>query len=272
MIITPRSGEVVRQAVTPAGERAAIRLPSGPAISEGPAEVAVETEGVAIRFSLPPDGLACELRAVPGRGYEGRCGAAEDSAVAVLIPPVHGMLLPWHEERLAREAAPADMAAGVTVYVLQADGYRERARGGNGFICYIERPRPVDLWPICHAELTSSKLLPVDMLRARLRAAGVAEAAIVDSVSMGYFTGRFRAPPDGAIGYMLSPNAWTAGESGEPVFIAPHWHLYAPWLSPAEWGLPDDASTLRLLGTRIERHGRPDASIIVGAPRRATER
>lgn len=90
------------------------------------------------------------------------------------------------------------------------------------------RPTAYDLWPICHNREASEALVPVERFRARLRASGIADGSITDSVLQGYRRGRFRSPAVGAMGYMLSRYAWTRDpETGAQGFIDPHLHICA---------------------------------------------
>jgi hypothetical protein len=64
--------------------------------------------------------------------------------------------------------------------------------------------------------------------------------------------------------YMLSRYAWTTTnrETGARGFIAPHLHFYAPYSTHQRIGV--DTAQRPVVPLRIEREGRPDASIIVG--------
>lgn len=221
-------------------------------------------EGINVRFRANfRESADCTLHAVPGRGYKGSCVHANgDSVVITLVPPVAGMLLPDHEIALARDAGAPRIARDATVFVFTTSGYAPLVRGTNAFTCFIERPTANDLWPMCHNREAADKLVPVEQFRARLRLAGASDAAIGDSVLRAYDTGRFMAPPPGAMAYMLSRYAWTASVStGEPTFLGPHLHLYMPYASNATVGV--DTAQRPFVPMRVEREGRPDASLIV---------
>jgi hypothetical protein len=224
----------------------------------------VRFDGVNFRFrSTFASGARCDLQAVPMRGYAGSCVLATgDTAALTLVPPVVGMLLPDHEVALAREAAPATLADGTTVYVLGVSGYFEALRGTNQFTCIIERPTPGNVWPTCQTQEAFEALLPTNQLRVRLRAAGLDESHIADSLAQGYARGRFRAPASGAMAYMLSEHAWTMDpSSGAPVFLPPHLHFYLPGSTDAALGI--DLTRRDALLMRVEREGEPDASVVV---------
>jgi len=225
----------------------------------------IEVDGTSIRLRLArPTSVDCKLDAVPARGYKGICvSEARDTAELTLVPPLAGMLLPEHEVTLARDAGPPNIARAASVFVLTPAGYTEVARGTNGFTCFIERPTPNDLWPMCQNREAAEYLLPVETLRMRLRAAGLPDDAVTDSVLGGYRRGRFRAPASGGMAYMLSRYAWTANrETNAPIFLAPHLHFYAPYATNPRVGV--DTAERPVVPLRVEREGRADASIIVG--------
>jgi hypothetical protein len=225
----------------------------------------VQFSGISVLFRATfASNARCKLDAVPARGYAGSCVLESgDTATLTLVPPVPGMLLPDHEVALARDAAPPHLAQDASVFVLGASGYYEAARGTNGFTCFIQRPTPNDLWPICHAREASRTILPVEQFRAGLRISGLDERRISDSVATAYHRGRFRPPPGGAIGYMLSTRAWTVDTAtGSREFIAPHLHFYAPYATNARAGI--DSTGNGVLPMRLEHEGKPDASVIVG--------
>jgi hypothetical protein len=185
-------------------------------------------------------------------------------------PPRPGMLFPAHEVMIARSAAPQHLAAGAGVYVYGVSGYTLVTPSTNGFVCIVERPRVVDAWPICFNVEAGRTVLMGELLRGRLRSAGVAEAAIDDSISAKYRDGVFQTPLEPAIGHMLSPYAWTADTtSGRAVYLPLHVHVYLPYATPASLGIDEKAAAheVRSRGFRVERAGRPDASLIIRTAR-----
>jgi hypothetical protein len=221
--------------------------------------------GLTLRFRVDgPRPMSCALDAVPARGYKGPCVLTRgDTAELTIVPPLDGLLLPEHEVRLALDAAPPHVAREATVFVFGPVGYTAVKHGTNGFTCFIERPTARDLWPICHNREGAERIMPVESYRARLRLAGVRDSVITDSVLRGYDQGRFQAPPSAALGYMLSRFAWTANaQTGAPTFLGPHVHFYAPAVTNAQIGVV--AGQRPTVPMRVEREGRPDASVIVG--------
>lgn len=225
----------------------------------------VRFSGINVKFRATfAAGAQCDLEAVPIHGYAGSCVLLQGDSVALtLVPPVPGMLLPEHEVALARDAAPPHLAKGVTVYVLGTSGYFEASRGANDLVCMIERPTPGNVWPICQTREASKALLPAEQLRVKLRAAGIEESDIADSLARGYERGRLHTPAKGAMAYMLSKYAWTVDPStASRGFIGPHLHFYMPYGTNAALGI--DSTANAVLPLRLEREGEPDASVVVG--------
>jgi hypothetical protein len=233
----------------------------GSAPREGEAtEVRFSGISVLFRAKLPSD-ATCKLDAIPLRGYAGSCVLTGGDTVALtLVPPVGGMLLPDHEVALARDAAPPHLVAGASVFVLGTSGYFEAVRGTNGFTCYIKRNTPGNLWSMCQTREAAEALFPMEQLRVSLRASGIDEARIEDSLAQGFRSGRFRAPAVGAMAYMLSAYAWTDND-GKAVFLGPHLHFYTPNETNARLGI--ESLEKSVVPMRLEEEGKPDASVIV---------
>ena len=224
----------------------------------------VEFVGTSVRFRATFGADAgCKVDAVPANGYQGTCVLANgDSIELTLVPPMPSMLLDEHEILIALDAAPPTLREAASVFVLGPAGYTELVHGTNGFSCFIERPTKNDAWPMCANREAGEALLPVEQYRVRLRAAGASDSAISDSILRGYRSGRLRAPPTGALAYMLSRSAWTRDpETGVQTFLTPHVHIYAPNVTNARLGV--DTAQRLVVPMRVEREGRPDASIIV---------
>jgi len=240
-------------------------IPVGSAANKGTDSATnVEFVGTSVRFRATVGGGAgCKLEAIPANGYKGTCALSTgDSIELTLVPPLPGMLLAEHEILIAHDAAPPALRDAASVFVLGPAGYTELVHGTNGFTCFIERPTKDDAWPMCGNREASEALLPVEQYSVRLRTNGVSDAVISDSVLRGYRSGRFRPPPTGALAYMLSRSAWTANkETGARTFLSPHVHIYAPNVTNARLGV--DTSQRLVVPMRVEREGRPDASIIV---------
>lgn len=218
-----------------------------------------------LRVPLPASegDAACALEAMPSVGYRGPCilASGDTAATMTMAPPMVGLLIPEHEIALARDAAPPNVASNATVFGLTPRGFVELARGTNGFVCFIERSTPTNAWPICHTRPAGEALARVEQLRASLRAAGLPEPAIIDSIDARFKNGKLRPPPAGSLSYMLSNYAWTVTASGKRVFLGPHLHVYEPFQSSADLGI--DTTSAKVLPMRVEREHAGDASVII---------
>jgi hypothetical protein len=74
----------------------------------------------------------------------GAQGAASPYAVAAPLSQ-YMMANESAEVALARSAAPAAISDGAEVLVLGKEGYRSVAKGGNGFVCLVERSFSADV-------------------------------------------------------------------------------------------------------------------------------
>jgi hypothetical protein len=224
----------------------------------------VDFTGRTLRFVFEPRGpVQCELGIAKDGGYEGPCrNDSGPEGTIVLQPRVSGMLLPAHEVALALSAAPAHIAQSADVYVLAATGYIRVRQGTNGFACLIERPRPPDIWPVCFDPEGVRSIMPVAVLRGRLRSTGATEAAIADSVAEGFRSGTFRAASRTGVAYMLSPHGRSLNASnGQIIELGPHLMFYAPYVQRADVGF--STSDTGVGSITIQSPGTPHAYITV---------
>ncbi len=132
------------------------------------------------------------------------------------------------EEGLARSAAPGPIADAADLYLLGSEGYERVSTGTNGFACLVlrsfsrtgdvaaGRPQPDAVAPICYNPGAVARLLPAELLRARLHASGFAadevEAAVATALAKGAATtGEFAMAYMQSAGLLSSPGMqmWT---------------------------------------------------------------
>ncbi|NKB89202.1 MAG: hypothetical protein GKS06_13375 [Acidobacteria bacterium] len=169
------------------------------------------------------------------------------SAVATLaatcLVPVPGVaqsegtveLTRQEEATLAREAGPANLAADATVYVTGPDGYEVESQGTNGASCLVSRAPNGTLEPICFDAEGTRTILPVQMERGRMRAAGQDEAEITARIDSGLESGEFSAPSKAGIAYMLSDRNLVFN-GNRVVSYPPHVMVYAPFVTNEDIG------------------------------------
>jgi hypothetical protein len=150
------------------------------------------------------------------------------------------------EIALARSAAPAALSSGAQVLVLGKRGYETAVRGGNGFVCLVERSwdlnfNNAEFWnpkirsPQCFNAAGAKSVLPRYLERTRWVLAGESIARMRARVSKGQ---KRLTPAPGSVCYMMSRQAYLNDT------IAGPWHSHVMFFDlakPADWGanLPD---------------------------------
>jgi len=182
------------------------------------------------------------------------------------LPP----LLPADQEvSLALSAAPAHLAEGATVYVLQRGGYVKAKEGTNGFSCLVERGHPLSLYPICYDPEGSATILPVSLRRATLREQGKRHDEIERNIGEGFRRGTFRAPRRPGLAYMLSRRGrFEDLRTGRLTGWAPHVMFYAPYVRREDIGAIEEGPFVRRLPV-MEAEGEPHAFVVVNLSRSA---
>jgi len=175
------------------------------------------------------------------------------------MAPVERYLMERNAEiALARSAAPEAISRRATVLVLGRDGYETAVRGGNGFVCMVERGwvgalDSPEMWnprirgADCLNPPAVRSILPLALLRTRMLLAGHTPAEVLAAIRERL--GRAELPPleMGAMSYMMSKDSyltdagahngphvmffiavgdvsvWGAGAPGSPVGATPYW-------------------------------------------------
>src|SRR5579864_8646768 len=106
--------------------------------------------------------------------------------------------------QIARSAAPKEITAKASIYVLGKTGYELAVKGTNEFTCAIDREKLDSMEPECYDREGSKTTFIVRQFVERQRAAGQSEPAIEKLLERGYKSGKFKAPAKPGITYMLS--------------------------------------------------------------------
>jgi hypothetical protein len=148
------------------------------------------------------------------------------------------------EIELARSAAPASIADGAEVLVLAKDGYVTAAKGGNGFVCLVERSwgkdtgdaefwNPKVMAPICVNAPAAKTYLPIVLMKTRLVLAGKSKVEIARALKAALDRKELPALEPNAMCYMMSKQQYLSDDG-------PHWHPHMMWFAAgdaaASWG------------------------------------
>lgn len=196
-------------------------------------------------------------------------------ALASISGPLHGQAeayperprpLPEAEEiALAMTAAPAEVSAHATIYVLRATGPAKAREGTNGCTCVVSRDlHKGSLYPICYDQEATRTAFPRELMELRLRFEGRSEPEVKREVAAAYADGTLRHPARPAVVYMMS--------SRQVLFSSPDpdgrrvgaWHphlmIAMPNATAEQLGFGEDGSAGNLM---LDRGGQPSAQLIV---------
>ena len=175
--------------------------------------------------------------------------------------PVYDFSLPREQKiKLAESAAPPEISAHATLYLLEQSGYVRIRDGTNGFSCFVDRQTPLNQEPTCFDAEGASTTLPTRLYVEEQRAKGKSEEQIKAEIDAGYKSGKFKAPAKPGVVYMLSEDIYLlVPGTSRMVHVPPHLMFYAPYATEKDIGSPPAAVNL----PRLIRAGQPDAYIIV---------
>lgn len=183
------------------------------------------------------------------------------------------------EIALARSAAPHEISDGAQVLVLGRDGYATAAKGGNGFVCLVERswaaaPSDPVFWnpkirgPICVNPPAARSYLPIVLMKAKLVLEGKTRTDIAQAVTSALHEKRLPALEAGAMSYMMSRRQYLSDDGKS-------WHPHLMWFAPLTaakaWGAnlsgspvlatdaPEDGMTILMVVVGHWSDGTPDA-------------
>ncbi len=131
--------------------------------------------------------------------------------------PVAPYLMPDRqaEVALARSAAPPSIAWHASVLVLTSHGFETAVKGTNGFVCVVERSwtapftdtefwNPKERGPDCYNPPAARTEIPQLLQEAQWALSGLSKQQMQDRTKAAFVDGRFKPPPPGAFGLMLS--------------------------------------------------------------------
>jgi hypothetical protein len=183
--------------------------------------------------------------------------------------PLNQYLIPAKasEIELARSAAPASISGGAEVLVLGQDGYETAVKGGNGFVCLVERSwakstDDPEFWnpkvraPHCLNAPAAKTYLPIVLMKTKLMLAGKSTTEIARTLKAAMDSKELPALEPNAMCYMMSKQQYLSDNDT-------HWHPHMMWYVPGDaaqsWGanlagvpalagnVPEDRMTVFLL-------------------------
>ncbi len=171
-------------------------------------------------------------------------------------------LLPRDQEiALARSAGPATVTASARVFVLTARGYVVADSGRTGAACYVSRSWPESLEPQCFDAEGAVTILPMEMRRVEMLAAGDTMDKVEREIAEGIITGRYRLPARPALSYMMSCAQRLISDEGRPVGKwRAHLMIYFPYLTNEGIGMAEGPD---LKAGVVVNPGTPEANIMI---------
>ena len=142
------------------------------------------------------------------------------------------------EIELARSAAPASISDGAEVLVLTPDGYTTAVKGGNGFVCLVERSWAKDtgdseFWnpkvraPLCLNAPSARTYLPIVLVKTKLVLAAKSKTEIAQALKAAMDTKELPPLEPNAMCYMMSRQPYLSDNDM-------HWHPHMMWYVPGD--------------------------------------
>jgi hypothetical protein len=181
--------------------------------------------------------------ALPGATWQ---VLAQASALYPVAAPLSQYLISEKasEIELARSAAPASVSGGAEVLVLTRDGYVTAVKGGNGFVCLVERAwgkstDDAEFWspkiraPHCLNAAAVKTYLPIFLMKTRLVLAGKSKMEIGRALEAAWARKELPALEPDAMCYMMSKQQYLSDADKR-------WHPHMMWYVPGDaaksWG------------------------------------
>ncbi len=172
--------------------------------------------------------------------------AQVQSAPYLAAAPLNQYLIPAKasEIELARSAAPLSVSGGAEVLVLGRDGYTTAVKGGNGFVCLVERSwakstDDPEFWnpkvraPLCVNAPAARTYLPIVLMKTKLVLAAKSKVEIAAALKSAMDKKELPTLEPNAMCYMMSKQQYLNDDGI-------HWHPHMMWYVPGDaeksWG------------------------------------
>jgi hypothetical protein len=172
-------------------------------------------------------------------------GLAEKAPYPAMAP-LDQYLMPDEgaEIALARSGAPASISDGAEVMVLGRKGYTTAVKGGNGFLCIVERSWGAatddpEFWnpkvraPICFNPAAARSFVPIFLMKTKLVLAGKTKSEIVAAIASAFDKKELPALEPGAMCTMMSKQQYL-GDLG--MSWHPHLMFFVAGDAAKSWG------------------------------------
>lgn len=169
------------------------------------------------------------------------------------------------EIALAMSAAPKEVSANATIYVLRGTGPAIAREGTNGCTCMVSRDlHKGSLYPICFDQVASRSAFQQELMELRLRFEGKSEAAVKGAVADAYTAGTLRRPERAGVIYMMSPDqvlfSSPLAEGRRVGAWHPHLMIAIPFATGEQLGFGKDGAAGDFV---LDHAGEPAAQLIV---------
>ena len=102
--------------------------------------------------------------------------AIAGQAAAQTVAAKPALLAESEEIRLARSAAPPEVARDADVWVLRRGGHVKVQSGTSGVACMVSRDHPESLYPICYDAEAARTIFQIALRESQLRENGADDA------------------------------------------------------------------------------------------------
>jgi hypothetical protein len=204
-------------------------------------------------------------------------GLAQSGALRTAYPamaPVEEYRIASREDEiaLARSAAPPSISGNARVLVLGRRSYETAVKGGNGFVCFVERSWAAsfddpEFWnpkvraPNCFNPPAARSELPRYLERTEWVLAGATRRQMIDRTRAAVANRDYPALEPGAFSFMLSKNGYLNDEAAGPWL--PHVMFFLPHGQAENWGANKEGSPI------VGRDGRAMETTILFVPVRS---
>jgi len=202
-----------------------------------------------LKNSIRRVSLVC-FAACAFHGATGQLHAQAPSAQYPAAAPLNQYLIPAEasEIALARSAAPPSISNAAEILVLGQGGYKTAVKGGNGFVCLVERSWGKDtgdaeFWnpkvraPICVNAPSARTYLPIVLLKTKLVLEAKSKAEIAQALKSARDRKELTTLAPNAMCYMMSKQQYLSDTDV-------HWHPHMMWFVPGDsvqsWGAQGD--------------------------------